>query len=70
MTCALRSIPFINSYVTERNITNENLADSYCDNKLDGDMFPLTYQIIDKYQQKYEELVAKIKRTNCHTKCF
>ena len=43
---------FINSDATGSVDTRETLAENYCIDKLDGDIFPLTYQIIDKYQQK------------------
>ena len=38
----------INSEVIERENTRENVADSYCVDKLDDDMFPLTYENIYK----------------------
>ena len=44
------------------NITKKTLSGSYCVNKLDGNMFPLIYQIIDIYQRKYQVLVE-----NCNT---
>ena len=46
------------------------LFDSYCAKKLDGDMLTLTYQKIDKYQRKDNELVDKLKHANYHTKYF
>ena len=42
----------------------------YCVDELDIGTFPLTYQIIDKYQCKYKELVDKLKCKNCHDKYF
>ena len=65
---ALRRTPLIKSDVTEGNITRETLSESYCADKVDGDTFPLTYRIIDKYQWKYKELVDKLKCANYHTK--
>ena len=44
----------INFDVTESNITSEYLSESYYVNKLDGNTLPLTYQMIDEYQQKYK----------------
>ena len=40
------SLIFINSDVTERDIASEILSEIYCVYKVDGDTFPLTYQII------------------------
>ena len=48
----------------------ENLPGHYCFDKLDGDTFPLTYQMIDKYQWKDIELVDKLIRNNYHIKYF
>ena len=70
MIDALIMIPLINSDITESNITRETLYGSYFVNKFYGNMFPLTYLIIDIYQRKYKELVANLKRANCHTNFF
>ena len=67
---AFSRILFINYDVTEINITRENLAERYFDDKLDSDTFPLTYQTIYKYQHKYNEVVEKLKRANYHNKYF
>ena len=40
----------INSEMTESKITRGVLADRYWVDKLDDDMFPLTYQKVEKYQ--------------------
>ena len=45
-------ILLIYSNKIERKITREKLAEIYCVNKLYGGILPLTYQIIDQYQQK------------------
>ena len=44
--------------VTESEIKWESLVEFYFD-KFHGNMFPLTYRIVDKYQQKYKELLQK-----------
>ena len=54
----------INSNVKDRDITRGNISDIYCVDTLDGDTFSPPYQMIETYQQKYKELVAKLKRTN------
>ena len=33
-------------------------------------MFPQIYRMIDNYQRKDKELIAKLKRANYHTKYF
>ena len=66
----LRRLQLISSEITERNIEREILSEIYCVNKLDGNIFPLTYQMIDKYQRKDKELVNKLKHSNYHTKSF
>ena len=63
-------IRLINYDMTENNNTRETLDEIYCVDKLDGDMFPLTNQTIDKYQWKYKELLDKLKHANYHTKFF
>ena len=50
----------------DSSIIKEYLAESYCVNKYDGDTFPQIYRMIDKYQRKDKELVAK-KTRNYHT---
>ena len=45
-------IPFINSDIKEIVITRENLSEIYFVDKLDGNTFKLTYQIVNKYQHK------------------
>ena len=67
---ALSRLPLINFYVTEINVTREQLAERYSVDQLDGNMFPLTYRTIHKYQRKYKELVEKLKCANYHTKSF
>ena len=49
---ALSRLLLINSDVTVRNITREQLAESYGVDQLYGNTFPLTYQTINKYQLK------------------
>ena len=56
--------------MTENNNTRETLDEIYCVDKLDGDMFPLTNQTIDKYQWKYKELLDKLQHANYNTKFF
>ena len=63
-------ILLIDSDIKERKSTRETLAASYCVYKLDNSMYPLTYQMIDKYEHKYKELVAKLIHANYHTKYF
>ena len=63
---ALSSLPLVNSDVKYIKISMGYLAESYWVDKLDGDTFSLTYQIIDKYQSKYNKLVDKIKHSNYH----
>ena len=41
-----------------------DLAESYCVDKFDSDMLPLTCRLNDKYQFKDKELVVKINHTN------
>ena len=60
----------MNSNVKYVKITRENLADNYCVKKMDNNKFPLTYQNIDKYQQKDKYPVAKLKLENYHNKYF
>ena len=67
---ALIRLPLINSDVTEREITRESLAESYCYDKLYRDTFPLTYLMIDKNQHKDKNLTEKLKCANYHTKYF
>ena len=55
---SLISIPLIWYDLTESNITRETLSGIYCVDKLDGDTFLLTCQMIDKYKCKDKELVA------------
>ena len=43
-------IVLINYYVTQRKITRGTSSENYCVDKLDIYTFPLTYQIIDKYE--------------------
>ena len=66
---SLSSIPLINSDVTYGNIKRETLAGIYCVDKLDYEMLPLKYVMINKYQE-YKELVDKIKQLNYQNKCF
>ena len=66
----LSRLLFIKSDVTESNITREYLYDSNCVDIFYGDTFLLTYQIIDKYQQKEKYLIDKLKCANYHTKYF
>ena len=40
----------INSYVKESNIVGVNLSEIYFVDKMDGDTFRVTHQMIDKYQ--------------------
>ena len=49
---ALIKIPLINYDATERENTRKTSYENYCVDKLYGNMLPLTYLIIDKYQQK------------------
>ena len=51
---ALSRLPLINSLVTESEIKREDLSESYCVKKMDGNTFQLIYQKIDKYQWKYK----------------
>ena len=67
---ALSRLPVINSDVTERDVTREQLAESYGVGQLDGNTFPLTYRKINKHQRKDKELVEKLKCANYHTKYF
>ena len=67
---ALSRLPLIKSDVTESDVTREQLAESYCVDQLDGDTFPLTYRMINKYQRKDKEMVEKLKCANYHTKYF
>ena len=66
----LSRLTLINSYIKESVITGENLSGSYCVYKLDSDILPLPYRMIDRYQRKYKELTEKRKRENYHTKHF
>ena len=60
----------MNYDVTESEIKRENLAEIYYVNELEGYKFPIINQTIEKYQWKYQELVAKLKRANYYTKYF
>ena len=66
----LSRLPLINSDKNYIDITREHLAKSYNVDKIDSNTFRLTYQMIDKHQHKYKELVEKLKRANYHTKYF
>ena len=50
---------FKNHNLTESKIAWETFDESHCVDKLDGDVFSLTYRMIDKYQRKYKEMVDK-----------
>ena len=63
-------LSLIKSNVTDIKIKRENLDDIYCVDKLYSNTFPLAYQFIEKYQRKDNELVAKLKCENYHTKYF
>ena len=69
-TAALNRLPLIKSGVTESDVKCEQLAESYGVDQLDGDTFPLTYRMINKYQRKDKEMVEKLKCANYHTKYF
>ena len=56
---AVSRMPLLNYDVTESNITREQLAEIYGVDQLDGDTFPLTYQMKNKYQRKDKNLVKK-----------
>ena len=45
--------------VTDIEIARVTLYEIHCVDKLDGDVFSLTYLMIDKYQRKYKEMVDK-----------
>ena len=66
----LSRLPLIKSDVKEINFTREKVAESYGVDQLDGDIFPLTYQTINKYQCKDKELLEKSRCANYHTKYF
>ena len=66
----LSRLPLIKSDVKEINFTREKVTESYGFDQLDGDIFPLTYQTINKYQRKDKELLEKSKCANYHTKYF
>ena len=66
-TYSLRSIILIHCGVTESNIIRKILNESYFVDKLDCNMFPLTYYMIDKYICKDKEQVDKLKRAKYHT---
>ena len=70
MADALIRLLLINYDVTENKITKEYLSESYCDDKLDGDIFPIVYQIVDKYQQKFTELVDKQNKKSATLNLF
>ena len=55
----LRRLPLINYNITERKTKGEKLSGRYCVDKFDGNKFPRTHQMIDKYKQKDKELVEK-----------
>ena len=63
---AFRRLPLINSHVTEREITTKPLAEIYCLDKLDGDILSLTYQRIEKYQWKDQQLLSTLKHAIYH----
>ena len=44
--------------------------ESYFVDKLDSNIFPLTYRTIDKYQPKTRNMAEKLKRAKHHTKYF
>ena len=67
---ALSRLPLIKYDVIEIDVTREQLAESYSVDQLDGNILPLTYQTINKYQRKDKELVEKLKCANYHTKSF
>ena len=67
---ALSRLPLIDSAESESKITKEMLSESYSVDKLDADTFPLTYRMIDKYQRKDKNLIAKLKSATYHTKSF
>ena len=56
----LRRFPLINSHLIESEIKGKKISEKYSVNKLEGDTFPLTYQMIYKYQWKEKELVYKL----------
>ena len=60
----LSRLPWTKSYIIESNNTRETLAESYCVDKFDSEMLPLTCRLNNKYQFKDKELVGKINRTN------
>ena len=66
----LRRLQLISSEITERNIEREILSEIYCVDKLDGNIFLLTYQMINKYQGKDKELVDKLKCAIFHNNYF
>ena len=51
-------------------VTNEQLSESYGQNELPKDTFPLTYKIFDNYQRKDKDIHAKLKDNVYHTKDF
>ena len=60
----------MNSNVKHIKTTRENLAHDYCIKKMGNKTFSLTYQNIDKYQQKDKDPVAKQKMENYQNKYF
>ena len=63
-------ILFINSDTKDNYITREALAERYFVNNFNGSTFPLTYQMINKYQGKDKELVDKLKCAIFHNNYF
>ena len=67
---SLIGFPLINSYIAAIDISRDTLSENYFFGENYSNMFPLTYLMIDKYQNKDKELVAKLKRAKYHTKSF
>ena len=67
---ALSRLPKTEGTGCDGQVTREALAELYSVDKLDDDTFPLTYKIIDKYQQKDPKLVDKLKHAIYQTETF
>ena len=67
---ALSRLPKTEGNITDGNITREALAELYGVDKLDDDIFPLKYKIIDKFQQKDPKVMDNLKRAIYHTETF